>query len=375
MLRWQIDSVLKKMFLLVENQKRILIKERVLRCKAEFDSTKGFSHTDTRIPETCSSRFGCQSHSISAESAPSILLQSAHKEALLRSCDGRSGAGVTDCVPSNGLVYIEGYAQPVEVGTVMPDSRVLCLDSLTSTTRYVEVQSNVAKDATEDTWIVITLSDESKFTVTEDHPIGVGSRPDGAQSSVVSAKDLVPDQHHVQSLQLRHLSVQGLERIKGSDAAIPQKATLTVRQPDRYHVLVRSSKSNAFNLHAVGSADASTTRANVKHGFLDFTTETEEDGEGPVDKSLKRSNSAPASLLFHHCSTVQQSNKQKKILHAKAWPVYEQWQNLWKEHGRCPTDPVTPRLDQSKSDFQRDFDRWVTKLKAPIPDTRRHIRL
>eukprot|EP00931_Biecheleriopsis_adriatica_P112292 TRINITY_DN8689_c0_g1_i7.p1 TRINITY_DN8689_c0_g1~~TRINITY_DN8689_c0_g1_i7.p1 ORF type:complete len:374 (+),score=28.00 TRINITY_DN8689_c0_g1_i7:733-1854(+) len=373
MLRWQIDSVLKKMFLLVENQKRILIKERVLRCKAEFDSTKGFSHTDTRIPETCSSRFGCQSHSISAESAPSILLQSAHKEALLRSCDGRSGAGVADCVPSNDLVYIEGYAQPVEVGTVMPDSRVLCLDSLTSTTRYVEVQSNVAKDATEDTWIVITLSDESKFTVTEDHPIGVGSRPDEAQRDIVSAKDLIPGQHHVGSLQLKHLSVQGLERIKGSDAAIPQKATLTVRQPDRYHVLVRSSKSNAFNLHAVGSADASTTRANVKHGFLDFTTETEEDDNGPVDKSLRRSISAPAS--FRCRSTAQPNNKQRKILHAKAWPVYEQWQTLWQEHGRCPTDPVTPRPDQSKSDFQRDYNRWIQKLKEPIPHTRRHTCL
>merc|ERR1740121_274824 len=84
-----------------------------------------------------------------------ITSQSCEAGSSLASCEG------VDCLPENCLVQVEGSPGPRELGTVRIGERVLCNDSLTGRTCYIDVaNAEIVEHAQEGpaTWVRVTLS-------------------------------------------------------------------------------------------------------------------------------------------------------------------------------------------------------------------------
>eukprot|EP00931_Biecheleriopsis_adriatica_P022600 TRINITY_DN14474_c0_g2_i7.p1 TRINITY_DN14474_c0_g2~~TRINITY_DN14474_c0_g2_i7.p1 ORF type:complete len:461 (-),score=62.31 TRINITY_DN14474_c0_g2_i7:39-1259(-) len=357
-LRHYVDSLKMNGYLLLENRKRNLITERVRRYNLEHNMQIGTCETSPHKShsERRSSGSEVQSQNVSAMTAPSVILQ----PVIRGTCGGSQG--LVDCVPADHLVHIEGHELPVEARSVQLKQRVLCLDAASSTMKYVQVLSKEVNAAPEDGWLVITLSDGSKCTVTEDHPLAVVSSGNTfkAPQSCIRARDITPHEHYLPSLQLKQLPVQDVQRVTASEAAIPERATLKVHQPDRHSILIKSPQCTSCNFQAVGSADASPFESLSRRSFITFDDAEAFDSELLPHAPLKRSNSAPASV----CGIPGKlTHAERKIGHVKSWSVYKEWQETWRKRGRNATDPVTPRADLSRSNFNTEFREWTTALK------------
>eukprot|EP00931_Biecheleriopsis_adriatica_P006463 TRINITY_DN107861_c0_g1_i1.p1 TRINITY_DN107861_c0_g1~~TRINITY_DN107861_c0_g1_i1.p1 ORF type:complete len:585 (-),score=64.48 TRINITY_DN107861_c0_g1_i1:114-1868(-) len=331
-LRWHIDSWKLHMLTILESQRRSLVEYRKLGCRAHNNTGQGKSLK-----------------------APSVQLQSALPEALPEACRGPHGDA--DCVPANYNVCVEGKELPLEIGVVEAGQRILCLDSMSTVPKYVQVLSNSVENAAEeDNWVAISLADGSKLVVSEEHPIRVTAG--GSLPECVRSKDVIASHHEVSSLEVKQLPVLEVRRMKASDAAVFQRASLRVAHPERFNVLVKAPECSSFKYQAVGSIDASPVTCEVDRCSMVF-------GSGMLQESLRRTDSAPASLgLSPSGQTARPNpNKGRRLQDVKSSALYRDLQKLWSENGRSDSDPVTPRRNQSRRQFQKDVNDWVLALK------------
>ena len=63
----------------------------------------------------------------------------------------------------------------------------------------------------------------------------------------------------------------------------------------------------------------------------------------------------------------------KRVLHVKQAPIYKysEWCAHWNEHGRRPGDPLTPRSELTKSEFDIQYGAWRKALVEGPPQVRR----
>eukprot|EP00931_Biecheleriopsis_adriatica_P050629 TRINITY_DN29332_c0_g1_i1.p1 TRINITY_DN29332_c0_g1~~TRINITY_DN29332_c0_g1_i1.p1 ORF type:complete len:676 (+),score=117.90 TRINITY_DN29332_c0_g1_i1:49-2028(+) len=354
--RQHTDEMQMQMLLLLEHQKRHLVKERVLRYEAEFKSEGAAGHQKPLEVDlgTCTS--GYQSLQFSAMSAPSVLAW--HPQV----CAG----GGRDCLPASLLVSVEGSPGLVELLSVKPEQKVLCRDSLTSSLKFVKVEENRAKDVPADDWIDIFMADGSRVTVTEDHPMRVSAPQSELFQQVLPASELVAGHHHLSVVKVIQTAITKVERVRTSQAttgreSLQTRCTLIVSQGERNSVLVADPSSTKTGFLAVGSADARTYQLGVKNSSLDAWETCEDSNE---EAPLQRSNSAPA-LLESSQEKQGQKRWEKRIAFVKKKEHYQRWMAWWREHGRRDGDPLTPRYDQNKHRFEADYSSWMVALRSP----------
>ncbi|CAK8999501.1 unnamed protein product [Durusdinium trenchii] len=63
----------------------------------------------------------------------------------------------------------------------------------------------------------------------------------------------------------------------------------------------------------------------------------------------------------------------KRVLHVKQAPIYKyaEWCSYWRETGRRPEDPATPRSELTKSEFDIQYGAWRKALVEGPPRSRR----
>mmetsp|Transcript_86929 Transcript_86929/g.219300 ORF Transcript_86929/g.219300 Transcript_86929/m.219300 type:complete len:973 (-) Transcript_86929:222-3140(-) len=260
-----------QLFLLLREKDQIVIREKVLRCQAEFESDwirgsfQQSSRSDASSFVTTSGNRGLggmdmvkvsskpqlQSSKASLCSAPAILLNTSQHSVghdtsssqAARVCEGG------DCLPVDTLVWLEGEARPRALGEVTLGHRVLCFDRLGGSLKHAAVE-DVRTEAGAKEWTRVTLDDGTLLNMTADHPVqpvataaeavAAGRvKPDGpfGQSRcTVCAADLQPK---VDSLLVLKIVPVGVRSIETSRQDRP-RVFVAVQQPERHAIFVAS---------------------------------------------------------------------------------------------------------------------------------------
>lgn len=264
---------------LVESKEDV-VRQKVLRCQAEFkfeslrqetlekpSCTNSMSHI-TQLdplregPRAPSKRAARTSLNPSIHSAPADMLPSApqvfpgHAAALQ---DGGCPGGAMDCFPASAAVWVSGETEPVLVGRLVPGQRVLCFDSLGGSVKYARV-SEVKADSEAIEWVEVSLADGTALTVTSDHPMQpVGPNGRHLRNAPVPASSLTPatDSVMVHRVATLPVAVQSVS-LREARGEMRERVSVSVHQPDRYSILVLAAgRGTDVTSMAMGSTNAS----------------------------------------------------------------------------------------------------------------------
>ncbi|CAK0824902.1 unnamed protein product [Prorocentrum cordatum] len=271
--------------------KEDVVRQKVLRCQAEFQfeslrqasqappggsidgSLPHFSQHRNPLrdwPRAPSSRRGARSSlDPSVKSAPAAMIPSAPKVCT----DAAALQDGVDCFPPSATVWVSGEAEPVPVGRLVPDQRVLCFDSLGGTVKYAKV-SEVHTGYKAIEWVEVSLADGTALTMTADHPVQpVGRNGLHLKDTPVPAAALTPssDSVMVHRVATMPVAVHGVQR-KEAKGELRERVSVSVHQPDRYSILVMAggTGTNVTSM-AVGSTNTTGMRRlqdQVKNTFV-----------------------------------------------------------------------------------------------------------
>eukprot|EP00930_Biecheleria_cincta_P003000 TRINITY_DN103941_c0_g1_i1.p1 TRINITY_DN103941_c0_g1~~TRINITY_DN103941_c0_g1_i1.p1 ORF type:complete len:661 (-),score=82.79 TRINITY_DN103941_c0_g1_i1:126-2108(-) len=265
-------------FVLLEQQKRSFISERVLRYEAEHSAEAMAATTATSCPQELTDDCSMDRSYVTARSSPARfcnIMKPFTQGVDVDICDG------ADCLPSNYLAQVEGVVGPQSLDTLRANQKVLCHDNLRGSTVYVEVvECNIRSAAPDVSWLNVSFSDGTSLIMTADHPLQAKFdqclRP-------ISASHLVPGKHSILSVRLVDLEVVAVTELETVSAHAISPVELLVRQGERYSPMVFPPGAGAFmvSASALGSADLSVIPTSRSHKEA---------------YPLVRSNSSPAKI-------------------------------------------------------------------------------
>eukprot|EP00931_Biecheleriopsis_adriatica_P036745 TRINITY_DN21131_c0_g1_i2.p1 TRINITY_DN21131_c0_g1~~TRINITY_DN21131_c0_g1_i2.p1 ORF type:complete len:665 (-),score=64.24 TRINITY_DN21131_c0_g1_i2:194-2188(-) len=303
---------LRLFFLAFESQTQEVIRERVLRCQAEFQSEA--LHADMRaddktlpVSELRSQASSFKSLTRTIRSGPAA--QVFPPRASIGSCK------LGDCLPGEFCVYVEGFEQPQQLQVLQQGQRVLCYDSLLERTSFAEIKTLGISESSIEDWVALKLYDGSTYVMSKDHPVRVCS------GGVVPAMTIEPGVHQLrlqrqdgiikvlvkQVLTLGELSEYEPDFLHPTKP--PCRVTLIVRNGMRYEPLVvpPDSEISQLPLAALGSADLDVG------DWLNRKSSYEYKDDTPGERhTLQRSRSAPGSVsleLQHVSAKMYGSDK------------------------------------------------------------------
>eukprot|EP00931_Biecheleriopsis_adriatica_P113669 TRINITY_DN8882_c0_g1_i1.p1 TRINITY_DN8882_c0_g1~~TRINITY_DN8882_c0_g1_i1.p1 ORF type:complete len:692 (-),score=80.13 TRINITY_DN8882_c0_g1_i1:8-1990(-) len=367
------DKLHRNRFLLLHGLRKQIVDERVLRCQAERGGGERMAVEHRDGSEVYTPSLDQQSIQVSVQSAPAKV-QHVAEVALPPSCHGDG-----DCIPASFLVQVDGKKDLMKLASVHPGDRVLSWDGLTRTTQFVDVLSNELKTTDQAQWVTLVLADGTEMTVTEDHPIRVGTSNNSdllQAESQVRAKDVVAGRHFVTIMKTEKQAVTdckaSIELHKGETFC--QKSSLSLRSPDRYSVLVRSPYSSKLDFMALGSVDASVVYASQHHGAYHWHEDVFSEQQEQMRPRIPRSNSAPGLLCRKAlpgktavvASNAHVARNRKRLQWVKDQPYYKDWEAHWCRCGkRAAGDPITPRDDLGYKEFAKQYNSWRAALLSP----------
>eukprot|EP00928_Gymnodinium_smaydae_P071697 TRINITY_DN55202_c0_g1_i1.p1 TRINITY_DN55202_c0_g1~~TRINITY_DN55202_c0_g1_i1.p1 ORF type:complete len:761 (+),score=65.70 TRINITY_DN55202_c0_g1_i1:32-2314(+) len=329
------ERIHRHLFVLVEEKSQLVVQERVLRCRAEFAKEVLTGHGPW-APECTSESASSYSVSMcrgyssaqpaSRNGAPSVKSAPAAPFPLLPSLKP-SG----ECLPLGAGVWVEGHGLPQAVEAILPGQRILCYDRLAMCTKYVDVlEANVLEGQT--SWVVVDLADGTSLTLTADHPVhprpseGVLSSP-SSFSLPVAAANLRPGLDSLMTLRTDFIGVSRVHRIDTNASKEPsasrgmtldERVAISVKQPERFEVLVTSQKGAAYAAGtAVGSSvlpvaslpDGRDHPGNARlFGLTMKRTFLSVDDYGAT--SQRRAASAPPSIQRGGCTDIDDSTRE-----------------------------------------------------------------
>lgn len=181
-----------------------------------------------------------------------------------------------DCLPLDGLVWVQGDRMPRCVSSLSQGDNVLCHDSIFGGLSYSSIVNLQVKETGHVHWVKVGLKDGTSLQVTADHPM----RPVD-QQRVVHASKLKPNHHKIMVMKLVPVAVESVTPCVRAAA----RGSVEVHQPARFTPLVRDPGNP--HLMAVGSTDHYIPDVSTKRTFVDI---------GNDSHRIQRSNSAPDVL-------------------------------------------------------------------------------
>lgn len=258
------ESLQRKVFSLLQSKTKDVIHERVLRVQAEF------AH-EIRL-ESCAERqheedleSGCfvsssiveplkgpRHYAPSHRSAPAVFFS----DKLDVCATKKSG----ECLPRSAVVWVDGKSLPEAVGNIAVGQRVLCYDHIARVPKYVEVVE--AENLQGHTpWVDIHLEDGSVLTVTAEHPLLPVEHhspvPEAKLGCSIAAAHLKPGQQLMtfKTVPVAISKVCPLDMSSGPLHVMADKrVALSVKQPSRFEIFVRTQTHGGASAVAVGSA-------------------------------------------------------------------------------------------------------------------------
>jgi len=276
--RVRLDRAKHSLLVQLENQNQQTIKEKVLRCEAEFKNSNleeimSHEHSGNKAEATSSyldySLVGdmgekrpfvkkAPSKAKSSMSCPAFISRSETGEDYI--CEAEDG----DCLPPDCMVWVDGFSVPKQLSTCTAGQRVLCYDSLSSSIKYANVMDIGPTGESDDRkWVTITLVDGTDMQMTADHPVQCYkssteySRKDTQQYSKL-ARDVTVGADSIMVMRTAAVPVRSIS----SPQVTPKGQTwkINVQQPDRHTVFVaKSGKQGAANIMALGPSNLRAT--------------------------------------------------------------------------------------------------------------------
>jgi len=306
------------LYLNLEHKKEEVIKEKVMRCRAEFK----ISHFEKIIHKTPEAwKFGGRTTAVkdtpvqppkanSTFSCPPFIgipsLQPTQQKE-------RGGLGCTgcDCLPADTLVYVDGLTMPQPLCMVKPTQRVLCYDDLAGSVSYVPVERvsisepNVQPDRGA---VRVQLQDNTELQMTGNHP--VKTYPTGSNSSdavgacvqgsgrCAQAADLQPGYDSLIVLKTTVVPVRKVEQValEGASGVDRRWVTVAVQGPHR-HMIFTATKGSQLapcQMMAVGGSNLvplHEEHPSQKHTFIHFNV-----GDDSEKASSRHTVSAPPTF-------------------------------------------------------------------------------
>jgi len=315
-----------KAFLVMEDQKKQVLKEKVLRCQAEFksetlqpgfrfvsscDASSYLDRSANKEPvdvnadlekgpqvSTCAHPSARQAPSLC--SAPTVLLNYTSERIAPHTTPSEpSDCHAMDCLPPDALVWVEGEALPWRLEEVQPGQRVRCFDRLSGQVKHAAVQE-VKTETGMVEWTTVALADGTVLDLTADHPMqpvgadvsqgGLAARPFGSEHAVVRAAALRPGVDHLLALKVEPVPVQSVQ----TSVEDRKRVFLTVQQPERHAIFVaRATPESGGPTQPVAVESACMGREEVQWRFGESKTFME---VSTVSTAPRRPASAPPSL-------------------------------------------------------------------------------
>eukprot|EP00928_Gymnodinium_smaydae_P011256 TRINITY_DN14177_c0_g1_i1.p1 TRINITY_DN14177_c0_g1~~TRINITY_DN14177_c0_g1_i1.p1 ORF type:complete len:595 (-),score=91.86 TRINITY_DN14177_c0_g1_i1:283-2067(-) len=252
-----------------ERQRQEYIKEKVLRCSAEFAHSnlqeqvkaQDKQEFDLADEEQAVNSVAASKLCASVASAPAVMDGAQIDDSDDDTSTECSSSG--DCLPADALVWIEGSGAPKALSALTPGERVLCHDNLTGHMKYADITSVEPAQATvPPDWVHVSLADGTVLEMTADHPVETFPRFEVKNQKVIrkQAHELSTVADKLVVLKMVKVPVCKVVRRSPDIDTVPAKQwmTLNVQQPQRHTVFVAQSgkqQGGMLSSIAVGSAD------------------------------------------------------------------------------------------------------------------------
>jgi len=263
------------LFAQLESQSQETIKEKVLRCEAEFEHHRFKVIVEAEQPDPSMSS-GTEIKMIASAAAPPAG-GSCHIKKATPSCVSAPAFMSTellanefpdaccetgDCLPSDSLVWIDGFSAPRCLSTVLVGQKVLCYDSLSSSLKYASILDVGATGVTtEKEWVTIALDDGTELLMTADHPVQCYSSKDNSLACTSKRAGEVRVASD-EILVMRTVAVPVRSIAAPQVAPVGHSWKISVLQPDRHMVFVANHRKGASNqVMAIGPSNLNLTPA------------------------------------------------------------------------------------------------------------------
>jgi len=304
-------------------QNKNVVQEKVLRCQAEFTCEQMASQFATNqvgahpsdLEYAAAKATQDDATALASDMAPSAQTVPAsfqcRREGLTPLCSSRDG----DCLPATAVAWVENCPVPLPLKSLLPGQRVLCYDNVGRGLTYAEItDSHPAQHSADADWIVVTLTDGTRLSMTADHPVTVSPSVEHSlemSRQCIYAEELEADRDCLMVLKMVSTPVASVSRMEAAPASDQGNScmpgnewiTLTVEQPERHELFVATC--NKLGLPgepiAVGSSDrvrssVSPSKVQVKNSFIGIH----------IESSLpKRPSSAPPSFKAGRSEAVR----------------------------------------------------------------------
>jgi len=290
------------LYLDLEHKKEEVIKEKVMRCRAEFKN----SHFEEILHKAPVTRMLCGPN-VPMEVSP---MQPSKPHSTF-SCPPFIGTGLRpkqqheregvdckggDCLPEDTLVYVDGLPMPQPICAVKAKQRVLCYDDLVGSVSYVPVDKIGISEphAQPDRGAVrVQLLDNTELLMTGNHPVkayptvndswdAVGAIVQGS-GRCARAADLEAGHDSLIVLKTAAVPVKKVEQVPLEDASGEHRrwVTVSVQGPQRHTIFTatKGSQLAPCQMMAVGGSNLLPLHEEhppQKHTFIHFSVDDSE---------------------------------------------------------------------------------------------------
>jgi hypothetical protein len=264
-----------------EYQVQQTIKEKVLRCEAEFKNERFEDmvvvdinttimedsvyegDVDAGVQQLLAGK-GPKQPGLTTSSMPDMPVRTGPKltERSEAEVSLISSACLGDCLPADSLLWVDGFSTVRRLDSITEGQRILCYDSYACCLKYTSVLSigkTAACNSKDTEWVTVSLEDGTDLQMTADHPVQCTSNEvhgSSAQSSGLrcqGARDLQAGCDEVMVMKLASVPVKSVSLLGGrsngywanGQANGKDAWKISVQQPDRHMIFV--SKGGAAN--------------------------------------------------------------------------------------------------------------------------------